>query len=197
MIKRLFDLMLATLGLIALSPFFLAIAVWIKFDSEGPVFFRQLRVGRYGKPFWIFKFRTMRTDAEKEGKLTIGSDARITRSGHFLRRYKLDELPQLMDVVRGTMSLVGPRPEVPEYVQCYPSELRDKVLSVRPGITDYASIEMADESSILAKYDDAQKAYKDIILPAKLKHYSDYIDSQSLVLDIKIILLTIKRILGK
>ena len=195
--KRLFDLLLSVLGLLILLPVLLCIAIWIKMDSSGPVFFRQVRVGRYNKPFRIFKFRTMRTDAEKEGKLTIGPDHRITRSGHFLRRYKLDELPQLIDVLRGTMSLVGPRPEVPDYVAYYPAEIKEKVLSVRPGITDYASIEMADENSVLAGYDDPQKAYIEVILPAKLKHYSDYVDSQSLVEDVKILLLTVKRILAK
>ena len=197
MSKRIFDVLASSVALLLLFPLLIAIAVWVRLDSSGPVFFRQVRVGRYGKSFRIFKFRTMRTNAEKEGKLTIGSDHRITRSGHFLRRYKLDELPQLIDVLRGTMSLVGPRPEVPDYVECYPAELREKVLSVRPGITDYASIEMADENSVLSEYDDPQKAYIEIILPAKLKLYSDYVDSQSLVEDVKILFLTVKRILAK
>ena len=152
MSKRLFDLIFASFGLAILSPLLFLMAVWIKFDSTGSIFFRQERVGQYGKTFRIYKFRTMVTDAEKRGlQITVGNDSRITRSGAFLRRYKLDELPQLIDVVIGKMSLVGPRPEVPKYVAYYPSDVRDIVLSVKPGITDLASIEFKDENTLLGK----------------------------------------------
>ena len=139
--KRIFDVCASLAGLIFLLPVFLFIAVWIKLDSSGPVFFRQVRVGQSGKEFRIHKFRSMRSDSEAKGKLTVGSrDSRVTRSGHFIRKYKLDELPQLIDVLKGDMSLVGPRPEVPEFIACYEPEMKEKVLSVRPGITDNASI---------------------------------------------------------
>ncbi len=194
MIKRGFDLLCATLGLMCLAPFFVLIALWIRLDSAGPIFFRQERVGRGGRLFRIHKFRTMRTDSEQGGQLTIGQDSRITGSGHFLRKFKLDELPQLMDVIQGTMSLVGPRPEVPRYVACYPAEVRERVLSVRPGITDLASIEFKDESSILGASSDPEKDYVDKILPLKLAYYTDYVSRQSLWLDIRIILRTLSAI---
>jgi lipopolysaccharide/colanic/teichoic acid biosynthesis glycosyltransferase len=195
--KRLFDLVSSFFGLLILTPVFALIAVWIKLDSAGPVFFRQERVGRFGVPFKIHKFRTMRVDAEKSGRLTVGADSRITRSGHFLRKTKIDELPQLIDVFIGRMSLVGPRPEVQEFIDCYPAEVREKVLSVRPGITDKASIEMVDENEMLAKYDDFRQAYIDIILPIKQAYYVEYVDSQSLLLDFKLIILTLKKIIAR
>ena len=139
MTKRLFDFFAALLGLLVLAPLFVAVAVWIKVDSRGPVFFRQQRVGKDGVPFNIIKFRTMFDDAY-ESPLTIGNDRRITPVGRFLRRHKLDEFPQLINVIGGSMSLVGPRPEVPRYVDCYPPDVRSQVLSVSPGITDWASI---------------------------------------------------------
>lgn len=194
MIKLGFDIYASLLGLIVLCPLFLVIAIWIKLDSSGPVFFRQERVGRFGMPFRIHKFRTMRVDSETEGRLTVGSDSRVTSSGCFLRKYKLDELPQLVDILLGKMSLVGPRPEVKEFIDEYPDNVRYKVLSVRPGITDLASIEMVDENAILGQYDDARQAYIDIILPIKQKYYVDYVDSMSFWLDLKIIFLTLKRI---
>jgi lipopolysaccharide/colanic/teichoic acid biosynthesis glycosyltransferase len=194
MIKLGFDICASLLGLIVLFPIFLMIAIWIKCDSLGPVFFRQQRVGRFGMPFCIHKFRTMRMDSETKGRLTVGLDSRITSSGHFLRKSKLDELPQLIDILLGKMSLVGPRPEVQEFIDEYPDVVRDKVLSVRPGITDLASIEMVDENAVLGQYDDARQAYIDIILPLKQKYYLDYVDSRSFWLDLKIIFLTLKRI---
>ncbi|MDH2201454.1 sugar transferase [Ectopseudomonas oleovorans] len=197
MTKRLFDVLASFFGLLILTPVFALIAVWIKLDSAGPVFFRQERVGLFGVPFKIHKFRTMRVDAEKSGRLTVGADSRITRSGHFLRKTKIDELPQLIDVFLGRMSLVGPRPEVQEFIDCYPAEVREKVLSVRPGITDKASIEMVDENEILAKYDDFRQAYIDIILPIKQAYYVEYVDSQSLLLDFKLIILTLKKIITR
>ena len=159
MSKRLFDWLLSSLGLLALGPALLLIALLVKLDSPGPVFFRQERVGRHGRPFRIHKFRTMRHEPAGLGlQITVGQDARITRVGRFLRASKLDELPQLIDVWTGTMSLVGPRPEVPRYVAHYPSALRDKVLSVRPGITDIASIEYRDESAVLGGARDPEQA---------------------------------------
>lgn len=194
MVKRLFDIFASVVGLLLLTPIFVLIALWIKADSPGPVFFRQVRVGFHGAPFRIHKFRTMRVDAEKSGRLTVGADSRITRSGRFLRKTKIDELPQLIDVMLGKMSLVGPRPEVQEFIDFYSEDVRKKVLSVRPGITDKASIEMVDENIILASYDDARQAYVDIVLPIKQAYYLEYVDSQSFLLDLKLIFLTIVKI---
>jgi len=195
--KRVFDLFGSGIGLIFLFPAFLLIMLWIKLDSPGPIFFRQVRVGRFGEPFRIHKFRTMRVDAEQSGRLTVGVDSRITRSGLFLRKYKLDELPQLIDVLIGRMSLVGPRPEVQEFIDYYPSAVRDKVLSVRPGITDWASIEMVDENQLLAGYDDPRQAYIDIVLPIKQRFYLAYVDQQGFITDIKIILSTILKVFSR
>lgn len=197
MLKRGFDLLLSALGLLILLPILVFIAIWIKLDSPGPVFFRQRRVGRYGIPFRIHKFRTMRVDSEAAGRLTVGDDSRITRSGRFLRKFKLDELPQLIDVLIGKMSLVGPRPEVQEFIDCYPDQIREKVLSVRPGITDRASIEMVDENQMLAKYDDVPRAYVEVILPIKQKYYLEYVDKQNLLLDIALIFRTIRKIVSR
>lgn len=197
MLKRTFDLVSATAGLVVLSPVFLLVAAWIKLDSPGPVFYRQVRVGRYGVPFRIHKFRTMTVNAEQSGRLTVGADNRITRSGSLLRKYKIDELPQLIDVVWGDMSLVGPRPEVQEFIDCYPTDVRDKVLSVRPGITDRASIEMVDENDILAAYENPRQAYIDVVLPLKQRYYLQYVDEQGLLTDIGIILATLKKIVTR
>ncbi|EGQ7970253.1 MULTISPECIES: sugar transferase [Vibrio] len=197
MVKRLFDIVFASLGLAVLFPFFCIIALLIKLDSEGPVFFRQMRVGRGGVLFRIHKFRTMALNSESVGRLTVGNDSRVTRIGHFLRRYKVDELPQLIDVVVGNMSLVGPRPEVQEFIDCYPSEVKLEVLSVRPGITDLASIEMVDENEILAKYSDSRKAYIEQILPIKQQYYVDYVRNNSLFEDINIIFKTLYKIVNR
>lgn len=197
MIKRIFDIVCSFTGLILLAPFLLIIALWIKKDSKGPVFFRQERVGLNGKTFRIHKFRSMYQDSEQESRLTIGKDSRITPSGHFIRKYKLDELAQLIDVFRGKMSLVGPRPEVPEFMFLYPKEEQEIILSVRPGITDKASIEMVDENKILSQYPDPAKAYIDIIMPIKAKHYIEYVEQRSLVGDIKIIIQTILKIIKR
>ena len=184
MAKRLFDLLLSSLGLLALAPLLLLIAAWIKLDSPGPVMFRQERVGRFGRPFRIHKFRTMRHEPVGQGlQITVGADRRITRAGAFLRASKLDELPQLLDVWLGDMSLVGPRPEVPRYVAHYPAEVRDKVLSVRPGITDIASIEYRDESAVLARAADPEHAYIHEVLPHKLALAARYVERSSLWLD--------------
>ncbi|MTC60655.1 sugar transferase [Providencia rustigianii] len=193
-IKRLLDILASILGLIILSPIFLFIALWIKKDSTGPIFFRQKRVGIHGKTFFIHKFRSMKVDTERMSQLTIGDDERITRSGKFIRKYKLDELAQLIDVLYGDMSLVGPRPEVPKYMEKYPPETREIILSIKPGITDLASIAMINENDILAKYADPHQAYIDIIMPIKARYYLDYVKNKSIVLDIKIIFLTILKI---
>ncbi|EKT0593530.1 sugar transferase [Morganella morganii] len=197
MAKRIFDFTASCLGLLLLSPFILMICCWIKMDSKGPIFFRQRRVGKDGKEFMIHKFRSMTDNTENQGQLTIGNDKRITRSGHFIRKYKLDELAQLIDVIQGTMSLVGPRPEVPKYMNLYPESIKNKILSVKPGITDLAAIEMIDENIILAKYDDPEKAYIDIIMPMKSEYYLKYVDSKSIILDIKIIFMTIYKIVKR
>lgn len=192
MAKRLFDLLCAGLGLVVLSPLLLLVALWIKLDSPGPVMFRQERVGRGGRPFFIHKFRTMRVDAPSLGpQITVGADARITRSGRWLRASKIDELPQLWDVLRGAMSLVGPRPEVPRYVALYPAELREIVLSVRPGITDPASLSFRHESDLLAKAADPEREYVEVIMPMKLKLAADYVRNASLGGDIRLILATL------
>ncbi len=194
MLKRGFDVVGSLLGLVCLAPIFFVVVIWIKLDSKGPVFFRQSRVGRFGVLFRIHKFRTMKVNSESLGRLTVGSDARITSSGSFFRKTKVDELPQLIDVLLGRMSLVGPRPEVQEFINCYPESIRNKVLSVRPGITDRASIEMVDENEILAKYDNAKQAYIDIILPIKQKYYIEYVNENNLISDALIIIATFKKI---
>lgn len=194
-IKRVFDIICALCGLIVLSPVLFLIIVLIKLTSAGPVFFRQTRVGQYEKLFQIHKFRTMIVNAEASGlKITVGRDSRITPIGHFLRKTKLDELPQLIDVLMGTMSLVGPRPEVPEYVQYYTNDVKAIVLSVRPGITDWASIKMIDENDILAGASDPQQAYIQQILPEKLAYAVRYVQTRGLKLDVYLILLTISKI---
>ncbi|EJW2751043.1 sugar transferase, partial [Escherichia coli] len=193
--KRIFDVIVAGLGLLFLFPVFIIVSMLIVADSKGGVFFRQYRVGRFGKDFRIHKFRTMFIDSEKKGRITVGQDARVTRVGWYLRKYKIDELPQLIDVLSGTMSLVGPRPEVREFIDEYPDDIREKVLSVRPGITDLASIEMVDENEILSSYDDPRRAYIDIILPIKQRYYLDYVANNSVKYDCVIIWKTIIKIL--
>ncbi|EGD7671793.1 sugar transferase [Shigella sonnei] len=195
--KRIFDVVVAGLGLLFLFPVFIIVSMLIVADSKGGVFFRQYRVGRFGKDFRIHKFRTMFIDSEKKGRITVGQDARVTRVGWYLRKYKIDELPQLIDVLSGTMSLVGPRPEVREFIDEYPDDIREKVLSVRPGITDLASIEMVDENEILSSYDDPRRAYIDIILPIKQRYYLDYVANNSVKYDCVIIWKTIIKILSR
>ncbi|WP_318503786.1 sugar transferase [Photobacterium leiognathi] len=194
--KRFFDFISSFLGLIILSPIIILIVLWIKRDSDGPVFFLQQRVGLNGKLFNIFKFRTMIPDAEQKGlKVTVGTDPRITKSGHFLRKTKLDELPQLLNVLLGQMSIVGPRPEVPEFMNEYSTNIRSKILSVRPGITDLASIEFTNEAEILAGSLDPKQKYIDDVMPIKARFYMDYVDNNNFISDFKIILLTLKKIL--
>ncbi len=195
MIKRLFDIKCSFLGLIILSPLFLLIAIIIVIDSKGGIFFRQKRVGKYEKLFILYKFRTMVRDAEAKGPLTLSHrDGRITKPGRFLRKYKLDELPQLINVLTGNMSMVGPRPEVPKYVALY-NEEQKKVFRVKPGITDYASIAFAGENELLAKSADPETTYTEKIMPAKLKLALKYIEDQSLLTDLRIIGKTLLKIL--
>jgi lipopolysaccharide/colanic/teichoic acid biosynthesis glycosyltransferase len=191
MAKRLFDVSVAFLGLLLLSPLFAAISLAIVVDSGLPVFYRQRRVGRHGRPFRILKFRTMRPDADLDGSLTVSDDPRVTRAGVFLRRHKLDELPQLANVLAGDMSLVGPRPEVPEYVAAYGDADRQVVLSVRPGMTDNASIEFRDESALLGAAADPDRVYRERIIPRKLALYRDYVGRAGLRTDAGIIIRTL------
>ena len=193
--KRSFDLVASTIALLVLWPLFVVIAIWIKLDSKGSVFFRQTRVGRDEKNFEILKCRSMSvpTSAQTAGLLiTVGQDARVTKSGAFIRKTKLDELPQLINVLLGTMSIVGPRPEVPKYIACYTPEQKQSVLSVRPGITDNASIAFRDENEILGKAQDPEKAYIEEILPIKIAFYMEYAKHHSFQQDLKIIIKTIQ-----
>jgi lipopolysaccharide/colanic/teichoic acid biosynthesis glycosyltransferase len=192
MAKRLFDVVAALLGLALLALPGLVLALLIKLDSPGPVFFRQERVGRHGRRFRIHKFRTMHVGAERQGQLTVGADARITRLGAVLRAHRLDELPQLIDVFKGDMSLVGPRPEVPRYVALYPAELRERVLSVRPGITDPASLAFRGEATRLSAAADPEREYIEVIMPAKLALAADYAARASLWTDLGVVARTLK-----
>ena len=192
--KRFFDILISLIVIIVLSPVFLILSIIILLSSKGPVIFKQVRVGKNNKDFRLYKFRTMRVNSEAKGQLTVGMrDPRITGIGYFLRKYKLDELPQLFNVLFGEMSLVGPRPEVRKYVDLYNDEQR-RVLTVKPGITDYASIEYANENEILGKSADPEKKYIQEIMPAKLKLNLKYINSQGITTDFKILMLTIKRL---
>ena len=195
--KRLFDITASSLGLIVLSPLFLVLAIWIKLDSKGPVFYRQVRVGRNNKDFRIFKFRSMRVGSDKGSLITIGGrDPRITRSGFFIRKSKLDELPQLINVFVGDMSLVGPRPEVRHYVDYWTAE-QMHVLDVRPGITDPASIKFCNESELMAQAEDPEKYYIEVIMQEKIKIYLEYVENHSFLGDIGLIFKTFRTIVKK
>ncbi len=195
--KRVIDLIASLFVLIILLPFLIVLGLLIKITSKGNVFYAQERIGLHFKPFKLFKFRTMYIDADKKGLLTVGDkDSRITSIGYFLRKYKLDELPQLINILKGDMSIVGPRPEVKKYVDLYDDEQK-KVLAVKPGLTDYASIDFINENEILAKRDDPEKAYIEEIMPQKLMLNRKYIDQQSILTDFKIIGLTILGIFKK
>ena len=198
MAKRLFDIAGAAGALLVLAPLLLFVALRIKLDSPGPVFFRQVRVGRHGEHFRIHKFRTMvHGGPAAQGLLiTVGADPRITRVGAWLRRTRIDELPQFIDVLQGTMSLVGPRPEVPRYVAHYPAALRDRVLAVRPGITDPASLLGLNESALLAQAADPEREYIERLLPAKLQHSADYAEQASLRSDVAVLWRTARRLLA-
>lgn len=195
--KRIFDVTASGLGLILLSPLFLIMAIWIKADSPGPVFYRQTRVGRGNRDFRLFKFRSMKVGADKKGLITVGGrDPRVTRSGYYIRKYKLDELPQLINVFKGDMSLVGPRPEVRKYVDLYtPEQLH--VLDVRPGITDLASIRYRNENELLEQAGDPEQYYREVVMQDKLRINSEYMADRSFFKDIKIIFLTFKAIVEK
>ena len=191
---RITDILASAIGLIFLCPLFLVVALWIVIDNPGPVFYRQQRVGRNGKDFGLWKFRPMRVGSDKAGLITVGEhDPRITKAGYFIRKYKLDELPQLINVFVGDMSLVGPRPEVRKYVDLYTAEQK-KVLSVRPGITDYASIEYIDENAILANAKNPDKIYIEQIIPAKIALNMRYINHQTIGEYFTIIFLTFVKI---
>lgn len=188
--KRLFDIIASGLGLIVLSPLFLVLAIWIKLDSKGPVFYRQVRVGFKNKDFRIFKFRSMRVGADKGSLVTIGGhDPRVTKSGYFIRKFKFDELPQLINVFLGDMSLVGPRPEVRHYVDYWTPE-QMHALDVRPGITDPASIKFRNENELMEKAEDPEKYYIEVIMQEKIKLYLEYVEKHSFLYDIGLIFKT-------
>jgi len=192
--KRIFDVLSSLIALVIFSPIFIFISVWILLDSRGGIFYKQIRVGKNGKEFGLLKLRSMRPNSDKSGQLTIGNDARVTKVGRFIRRFKLDEVPQLINILKGEMSVVGPRPEVPKYVKMY-SEAQQKVLTVLPGLTDYASIEYLDEQKVLGAADDPEVTYIEEVMPAKLNLNLKYIADQSFWLDIKLIFRTIGKII--
>lgn len=191
--KRLFDFCSAFLVLLVFSPLFIFIACWISLDSKGGVFYKQIRVGKNRKEFGLLKFRSMRPNADKAGQLTVGNDNRVTKVGRFIRKYKLDELPQLINILKGEMSVVGPRPEVPKYVNLYSDE-QLKVLTVLPGLTDFASIEYLDEQKVLGASNDPEKLYIEEVMPSKLSLNLKYINEKSFLLDIKLIFRTLLKI---
>ncbi|MBO4891849.1 MAG: sugar transferase [Prevotella sp.] len=193
---RLLDILFSAIGLVLLSPLFILFYILVWMESKGGGFFVQERIGKDGKPFGLYKFRSMKTEAEAEGQITVGAhDTRITRIGYFLRKYKLDELPQLWNVLKGDMSIVGPRPEVKRYVDLYTDEQR-KVLTVRPGITDHASIRYINENEILCRADDPERVYIEQIMPDKIKLNMVYIEHHTLREYLRVILLTIKSLLS-
>ena len=195
--KRTFDLIASSLGLLLLSPLFLMLAIWIKIDSEGPVFYRQVRVGKGNRDFRLFKFRSMRVGSDRKGLITVGGrDPRVTRSGYYIRKYKLDELPQLINVFTGDMSLVGPRPEVRKYVDLYTPE-QMHVLDVRPGNTDPASIRYRNENELLAQVEDPDRYYVEVIMQDKLQLNLEYVEKQSFRFDLQLIFKTFSEIIRK
>lgn len=192
--KRLFDILFSLFILLFFLPFGIVISLLILLESQGGVFYAQERIGKNGIPFYLLKFRSMRTDSDKSGKLTVGMrDSRITKIGYFIRRFKLDEFPQFINVLKNEMSIVGPRPDVKEYVDLYSSE-QLQILVVKPGITDYASLEYFEESDLLAKSSNPEKTYIEEIMPAKINLNQKYIANPSLLIDLKIIFLTAKKI---
>lgn len=198
--KRCLDVLVASAGLLLLAPLLLGVGLAIKLDSPGPVFFRQVRVGRHGRTFRIHKFRTMvavQNGDRRHRQITVGEDPRITRVGAWLRRTKVDELAQFIDVLQGTMSLVGPRPEVPRYVALYPAGLRERVLSVKPGITDLASLHYRDESTLLARAADPEREYVEVVMPAKLAMAARYADHPTVAGDLVILWRTLRVLLAR
>ncbi|KAB1071430.1 sugar transferase [Tamlana haliotis] len=197
MIKRCFDFVFALLGLIVLLPFFLIIIILIKFDSPGPIFFIQTRVGKDNKDFNIYKFRTMRAESDSKGLLTLGNhDSRVTNAGYILRRYKIDEFPQLINIIKGDMSFVGPRPELRHYVNYY-SEDDMRIFQVRPGITGLASLKYRNEVELLEKADDPEKFFIETIIPDKLRYNKEYIKKQNFFFDVQLIMLTVIKVITK
>lgn len=195
--KRAFDIFVSLFILVCFLPLGLILALWIALESKGGIFYRQQRIGLFGNPFFILKFRTMRKDSDQFGKLTVGMrDPRITHSGYFLRKFKLDEFPQFINVLKGEMSIVGPRPEVQEFVNLYTAE-QLKILSVKPGITDYASIEFFNENELLGNSEDPNKIYIEIIMPAKLEMNKKYLDNPSLQQDMRIMWQTFLKIINR
>ncbi|WP_195326345.1 sugar transferase [Parabacteroides distasonis] len=195
--KRIFDIVASGIGLILLSPLFIILTIWIKCDSIGPVFYKQVRVGRNNMDFQLFKFRSMRVGSDKKGLITVGGhDPRITRSGYYIRKYKLDEFPQLINVFKGDMSLVGPRPEVRKYVDMYTEE-QMHVLDVRPGITDLASIRYRNENELLERVNDPDMYYVEVIMPDKLRINLEYVARHSFTFDIRLIFQTFRAIVSK
>lgn len=195
--KRLLDIIFSGLGLICLSPLFVFLALWVKLDSPGPVFYRQVRVGRNNRDFKLYKFRSMRVDSDKKGLITIGGhDPRVTQSGYYIRKYKLDEFPQLINVFLGDMSIVGPRPEVRKYVDMYTDE-QMHVLDVRPGITDMASIYYRNENELLEKANNPEKYYREVIMQDKLRINLEYVRNHSVIGDFRMILKTLFVVIAK
>ena len=195
--KSIFDIVASGIGLILLSPLFIILTIWIKCDSIGPVFYKQVRVGRNNMDFQLFKFRSMRVGSDKKGLITVGGhDPRITRSGYYIRKYKLDEFPQLINVFKGDMSLVGPRPEVRKYVDMYTEE-QMHVLDVRPGITDLASIRYRNENELLERVNDPDKYYVEVIMPDKLRINLEYVARHSFTFDIRLIFQTFRAIVSE
>ena len=195
--KRIFDIVASGIGLILLSPLFVILAIWIKCDSIGPVFYKQVRVGRNNMDFQLFKFRSMRVGSDKKGLITVGGhDPRITRSGYYIRKYKLDEFPQLINVFKGDMSLVGPRPEVRKYVDMYTEE-QMHVLDVRPGITDLATIRYRNENELLERFNHPDKYYVEVIMPDKLRINLEYVARHSFTFDIRLIFQTFRAIVSE
>ena len=193
--KRIFDIKVSIIILLIFFPVGLLLSIWILFESKGGIFYRQQRIGQFGKPFGILKFRSMRKDADKLGRLTVGQDPRITKSGRFLRKFKLDEFPQFINVLKGEMSIVGPRPEVKEFVDLYTDDQR-LILNVKPGITDYASVEYFNENELLGKSDNPHQTYIDVIMPTKIEMNKKYLSNPTIRTDIKIMWATFKRIIG-
>ncbi len=191
--KRIFDFFASLSVLLLLSPFLLIIGLWITLDSKGGVFYKQIRIGKDSNQFGLYKFRSMAAGSDKVGQITIGNDSRITKVGNFIRKYKIDELPQLLNILKGEMSVVGPRPEVKKYVDLYSKE-QLMVLSVLPGLSDYASIEYFDEQTVLGKAKDPNKEYIEVVMPAKLNLNLKYIAEKSIATDLKIIFRTLGKI---
>lgn len=194
-LKRIFDIVFSLIGLLFLSPLFIITSIFIKFTSKGPILFKQIRVTKNEKLFEIYKFRTMKINTEEDSQITVGNDKRITKIGIILRKTKIDELPQLFNVLKGEMSFVGPRPEVPKYVKLYTDEQKE-ILKVQAGITDYASIYFSNESEILGMKSDPEKFYIEKIMPYKIELNKKYIANMGIFTDIKVILLTLAKITG-